>query len=203
METIFKMKTTEETIFISKPNLFTKNKKQEYYQHKKDAYWIEVPIVNKQDEILRTIKDVMENISSDQETKGVIRKTTIDEKMPDVLLLKYDRFNSSGKKIFSQDVKCGWGLTFKNMYYKLKGFIVHEGDSIKKGKYIVIIHDNSTAHPTNYTNYKGYPNMYQAYVLLFERQQQQQQQQYQEQDQEQEQEQDQAQDQEQDQEQEQ
>ena len=56
METIFKMKTIEEATFISKPKLFTKKKKQENYQYKKDAYWIEVPIVNKQDEILRTIE---------------------------------------------------------------------------------------------------------------------------------------------------
>ena len=181
METIFKVKTIEETTFISKPNLFNKKMKLDKYQHMKDAYWIELPIVSKQNEILRTIEDVLENISSDQETKGVIKKTTIDEKMPDVLLLKYDRFKSSGKKIFNQNVKFGWGLTFQNTYYKLRGFIVHEGDSIKKGKYVLIIHDNSTALPTNYY-------MHQAYVLLFERQQQQQQQQqYQEQDQEQEQ----------------
>ena len=90
METIFKIKTTEETTFISKPNLFSKKMKLDKYQHMKDAYWIELPIVSKQNEILKTIEDVLENISSDQETKGVIKKTTIDEKMPDVLLLKYD-----------------------------------------------------------------------------------------------------------------
>ena len=171
METIFKIKTREKITLISK-------KKQEIYEYGGDTYWIEVPIVNKQDEILRTVEDVLKNICSDQETKrGVYKKiittTTIDDNFPDVLLLKYARFNSSGKKICKQDVKCGEGLTFKSTYYKLKGVIAHEGDSIKKGQYIGIIQDNSTAsyeiiHPKNF---KGYPSKLidQAYVLLFER----------------------------------
>ena len=96
METIFKIKTREKITLISK-------KKQEIYEYGGDTYWIEVPIVNRQDEILCTVEDVLENICSDQETKrGVYKKiittTTIDDNIPDVLLLKYDRFNSSGKK---------------------------------------------------------------------------------------------------------
>ena len=181
VDNIFKMTSTEEVKFIPKQKLFTKKKKEPTVtKSTADTYWMEVPIHNKQDELLGTIEDVLEYISSDQEeiggmNKKTIRKMTIDEKMPDVLLMKYKRFNSSGKKILKQDIKCGSGINFNNTYYKLKGIIVHEGDSIKKGKYIGIIQDNSTDswEMIDVQNLKGNPSnlklINQAYVLLFER----------------------------------
>ena len=181
VDNIFKMTSTEEVKFIPKQKLFTKKKKEPTVtKSTADTYWMEVPIHNKQDELLGTIEDVLEYITSEQEeiggmNKKTIRKMTIDEKMPDVLLMKYKRFNSSGKKILKQDIKCGSGINFNNIYYKLKGVIVHEGDSIEKGKYIGIIQDNSTDswEMIDVQNLKGNPSnlklINQAYVLLFER----------------------------------
>ena len=94
--------------------------------------------------------------------------------IPRVLLLKYYQFNSFGEKISKHDIKCQQSLIFKNTHYKLKGLIVHEGESIENRRYIGIILNNSNylVEMVNPNNFKGYPNnlnlIEQAYVLLFE-----------------------------------
>ena len=53
--------------------------------------------------------------------------------MPNVFLIKYERFNNTNK--LEEDVKCELAVQFNNIPYNLKGVILHEGDSIENGKY--------------------------------------------------------------------
>ena len=48
------------------------------------------------------------------------------------------------EKNIQHDIKCGLSLIFNNTHYKLKGIIVHEGDSIENGRYIEINQNNIT-----------------------------------------------------------
>ena len=53
--------------------------------------------------------------------------------MPNVFLIKYERYNNSNKMV--EDVKCELAVQLNNITYNLKGVILHEGDSIENGKY--------------------------------------------------------------------
>ena len=68
--------------------------------------------------------------------KGVIktiRTTRRIDRMPNVFLIKYERFNNTNK--LEEDVKCKLAVQFNNIPFNLKGVILHEGDSIENGKY--------------------------------------------------------------------
>ena len=59
--------------------------------------------------------------------------------MPDVFLIKYERFNNtSPPNKLKENVKCKLAVQFNNIPYNLKGVILHEGDSIENGKYFGI-----------------------------------------------------------------
>ena len=46
--------------------------------------------------------------------------------MPNVLIIQYERFNNTTKKL-QEDVKCKLTVNLNNTPYNLKGVIVHEG----------------------------------------------------------------------------
>ena len=106
-------------------------------------------------------------------------------KLPDVLLIKYNQFNSSGEKVLDQDINCGNSISLHyigtsndvhNVHYDLKGVIVHTGNSIVKGQYISLTW-NSLSGSWDVTPKARHTSkselIKQAYVLLFERKQEQ------------------------------
>ena len=81
--------------------------------------------------------------------------------MPNVFLIKYERFNNSNK--LEEDVKCELAVQFNNITYNLKGVILHEGDSIENGKYCGIFDMEKIKQKP-----KELKKIKQAYLLLFE-----------------------------------
>ena len=57
--------------------------------------------------------------------------------MPNVLVIQYDRFNNTTKKL-QEDVKCQLTVNLNNTPYKLRGVIVHLGDNLDNANYIGI-----------------------------------------------------------------
>ena len=81
---------------------------------------------------LGTIENVFtKHLEKNRRTKISITRRI--EKMLDVFLIKYERFNNTNK--LEEDVKCELAVQFNNIPYNLKGVILHEGDSIENGKY--------------------------------------------------------------------
>ena len=97
--------------------------------------------------------------------------------MPDVFLIKYERFNNtSPPNKLKEDVQCALVVQFNNIPYNLKGVILHEVDSIENGKYYGIfsniIFDNSDNifyMETIKKQPKELIKIKQAYLLLFEK----------------------------------
>ena len=93
---------------------------------------------------LQTIENVFNNaletkIETHKEGKKISTTTTTRtiEEMPNVLVIQYDRFNNTTKKV-QEDVKCELNVNFNNTPYKLMGVIVHKGDNLDNGNYIGI-----------------------------------------------------------------
>ena len=97
---------------------------------------MELKIRNDKDRKLGTIEKIFKNhfetrIEKDKHMK--ISTTRRIDRMPNVFLIKYERFNNSNK--LDDDVKCDLVVQFNNITYNLKGVILHEGDSIGNEQY--------------------------------------------------------------------
>ena len=194
------------TMFVSetKQTLTCPPRKKKLFRKKKDdckpvfcpiakSYWMEVDIRNQEHEPLQTIVDVVNNYLSAWEKGAKCKECHSEEKLkqitittlPDVLLIKYNRYNQLTRD--SHDVDCGNSISIFNVHYDLKGVIVHTGDSKNEGHYISLTWNslsgswNVIPQPRNITISKL---IKQAFVLLFERkQEQEEQQEHQEQEQ--------------------
>ena len=60
------------------------------------------------------------------------------KQMPNVLIIQYDRFNNTTKKL-QQDVKCQLTVNLNNKPYKLSSVIVNLGDNLDNENYIGIL----------------------------------------------------------------
>ena len=101
-------------------------------------------IMTKDDKPQETIENVFNNaletkIETHKEGEKISTTTmtrTIKQ-MPNILVIQYDRFNNTTKKL-QEDVKCKLTVNLNNTPYKLRGVIVHEGDNLDNGNYIGI-----------------------------------------------------------------
>ena len=95
------------------------------------------------------------------------------EEIPNVLVIQYDRFNNTTKKL-QEDVKCKLTVNLNKTPCNLKGVIVHEGDNLNNGNYIGIFNFRMKTKYDNvfYIQDKQNADMLslinQAYLLLFE-----------------------------------
>ena len=99
-------------------------------------------IRNEDNKPLKTIENVFNNaletkIQKYTDHKQISTTRTI-EKIPNVLIIQYKRFNNTTKKL-QEDVKCKLTVNLSNTPYKLRGVIVHEGDNFDNGNYIGIL----------------------------------------------------------------
>jgi len=102
----------------------------------KKSYWMELKIRNEKNRKLGTIEKIFKNhleTKIEKEKDKKISTTRRIDRMPNVFLIKYERFNNTNK--LEEDVKCELAVQFNNIPYNLKGVILHEGDSIENGKY--------------------------------------------------------------------
>ena len=105
---------------------------------------------------------------------STITTTRTIEKIPNVLVIQYDRFNNTTKKV-QDDVKCELNVNFNNIPYKLMGVIVHKGDNLENGNYIGIFNFRMKTKYVNVFCIQDKQNadmlhlINQAYLLLFER----------------------------------
>ena len=112
---------------------------------------LEIEIRNENKRQLGTIQNIFTKhleTKTEKEKDKKISTTRRIEKMLDVFLIKYERFNNtSPPNKLKENVKCKLAVKFNNIPYNLKGVILHEGDSIENGKYFrifsKIIFDNT------------------------------------------------------------
>ena len=142
---------------------------------------MKLDIMTEANKQLQTIENVFNNaletkIETHKEGKKISTTTTTRtiEEMPNVLVIQYDRFNNTTKKV-QEDVKCELNVNFNNTPYKLMGVIVHKGDNLDNGNYIGIFNFRMKTKYDNvfYIQDKQNADMLrlinQAYLLLFER----------------------------------
>ena len=139
---------------------------------------MKLDIMTEANKQLQTIEIFFNNaletkIETHKEGKKISTTTTTRtiEEMPNVLVIQYDRFNNTTKKV-QEDVKCELNVNFNNTPYKLMGVIVHKGDNLDNGNYIGIFNLPITKKYNNVFHIQDKPNadlINQAYLLLFER----------------------------------
>ena len=93
-------------------------------------------IRNEDNKPLKTIENVFNNALETKIQKYTDRKwlstTRTIEKIPNVLIIQYERFNNTTKKL-KEDVKCKLTVNLNKTPYNLKGVIVHQGDNLDNG----------------------------------------------------------------------
>ena len=101
-------------------------------------------IMTKDDKPQETIENVFNNaletkIETHKEGEKILTTTTrrTIKQMPNVLVIQYDRFNNTTKKL-QKDVKCQLTVNLNNTHYKLRGVIVDLGDNLDNANYLGI-----------------------------------------------------------------
>ena len=159
------------------------------HTHSNSRMILKVPIIDLlTGQPLRTLPDVLNYYVSKREItsycyqsgetckkckSNIIQRSEV-KRLPDVLLIQYNRFNQSDGQKLNHDIECGNAMTAFNVHYELKGVIVHTGDSIHEGHYVTLTWNSqteswnvlptSTTMSTSITTY-----IKQAYVMLFQR----------------------------------
>ena len=105
---------------------------------------MKLDIMTEANKQLQTIENFFNNaletkIETHKEGGKILTTTTrrTIKQMPNVLVIQYDRFNNTTKKV-QEDVKCELNVNFNNTPYKLRGVIVHLGDNLDNANYIGI-----------------------------------------------------------------
>ena len=154
IHSIFGINQIKKITVSQKRKLFRKSTPDNIQQMYKTSNVMKLNIRNEDNRPLGTIENVFNNAfeSKSQKEKGTkISTTRIIEKMPDVLIIQYERFNNtSPHNKLQEDVKCNLEVNFNNTPYNLKGVIVHKGDNIDNENYIGIF--SNIQLPTTYNN---------------------------------------------------